>query len=52
MLDAAGDQLRALLAAGCDRILLDNMGTATMAEAVRVTAGRASLEAARSVLFG
>jgi len=39
------DQLQALLAAGCDRILLDNMDTATMAEAVRVTAGRASLEA-------
>jgi nicotinate-nucleotide pyrophosphorylase (carboxylating) len=39
------DQLRALLEAGCDRILLDNMDTATMAEAVRVTAGRASLEA-------
>jgi nicotinate-nucleotide pyrophosphorylase (carboxylating) len=39
------DQLRELLAAGCDRILLDNMDTATMAEAVRVTAGRATLEA-------
>jgi nicotinate-nucleotide pyrophosphorylase (carboxylating) len=39
------DQLRALLDAGCDRILLDNMGTATMAEAVRITAGRATLEA-------
>ena len=39
------DQLRELLAAGCDRILLDNMDDATMAEAVRITAGRASLEA-------
>ena len=39
------DQLRALLDAGCERILLDNMDAATMAEAVRVTAGRASLEA-------
>ena len=39
------DQLRVLLDAGCDRILLDNMDTATMAEAVRITDGRASLEA-------
>jgi nicotinate-nucleotide pyrophosphorylase (carboxylating) len=39
------DQLRALLEVGCDRVLLDNMDTATMAEAVRITAGRASLEA-------
>ncbi len=39
------DQLRDLLEAGCERILLDNMDTATMAEAVRLTAGRASLEA-------
>ena len=39
------DQLRALLEAGCDRILLDNMDAATMTEAVRITAGRASLEA-------
>ena len=39
------DQLAALLEAGCDRILLDNMDTGTMAEAVRLTAGRASLEA-------
>jgi nicotinate-nucleotide pyrophosphorylase (carboxylating) len=30
------DQLRALLAAGCTRILLDNMSTATMAEAVEI----------------
>jgi nicotinate-nucleotide pyrophosphorylase (carboxylating) len=39
------DQLVLLLDAGCDRILLDNMDTATMAEAVRLTAGRATLEA-------
>ncbi len=39
------DQLRALLEAGCDRILLDNMDSPTMAEAVRITDGRASLEA-------
>ena len=39
------DQLRQLLDAGCDRILLDNMDTETMAEAVRITDGRATLEA-------
>ena len=39
------DQLRELLDAGCTEILLDNMDTATMAEAVRITAGRARLEA-------
>jgi nicotinate-nucleotide pyrophosphorylase (carboxylating) len=39
------DQLRALLDAGCTEILLDNMDTATMAEAVRITRGRATLEA-------
>jgi nicotinate-nucleotide pyrophosphorylase (carboxylating) len=39
------DQLRQLLDAGCERILLDNMSTELMAEAVRVTAGRATLEA-------
>ncbi len=39
------DQLRELLDAGCTEVLLDNMDTATMAEAVRVTAGRATLEA-------
>ena len=39
------DQLRELLGVGAPEILLDNMGTATMAEAVRVTAGRARLEA-------
>ena len=39
------DQLRALLDAGCDRILLDNMDSPTMAEAVRIAGGRATLEA-------
>jgi nicotinate-nucleotide pyrophosphorylase (carboxylating) len=39
------DQLRELLDAGCTEILLDNMDSATMAEAVRITAGRATLEA-------
>jgi nicotinate-nucleotide pyrophosphorylase (carboxylating) len=39
------DQLRELLAVGCTEILLDNMDDATMAEAVRVTDGRATLEA-------
>ena len=39
------DQLDALLAVGCDRILLDNMSPELMAEAVAITAGRASLEA-------
>ncbi len=39
------DQLDAVLAAGCAHVMLDNMTTATMAEAVRVTAGRATLEA-------
>jgi nicotinate-nucleotide pyrophosphorylase (carboxylating) len=39
------DQLRELVAAGCERILLDNMSTEMMAEAVRITAGRAVLEA-------
>jgi nicotinate-nucleotide pyrophosphorylase (carboxylating) len=39
------DQLRDLLDAGAPEILLDNMSTEQMAEAVRVTAGRARLEA-------
>lgn len=38
-------QLRELLDAGCTEILLDNMDAATMAEAVAITAGRATLEA-------
>jgi nicotinate-nucleotide pyrophosphorylase (carboxylating) len=39
------DELRDLLEAGCDRILLDNMTTEQMREAVAVAAGRARLEA-------
>ena len=39
------DQLRELLDAGCTEILLDNMDSPTMAEAVRLTGGRATLEA-------
>ena len=39
------DQLRDLLAAGAPEILLDNMSVDQMAEAVRITAGRARLEA-------
>jgi nicotinate-nucleotide pyrophosphorylase (carboxylating) len=39
------DQLEELLEAGCERILLDNMDDATMAEAVRLADGRATLEA-------
>ncbi len=45
------DQLRALLEAGCERILLDNMDSPTMAEAVRITGGRASLEASGGLTF-
>ena len=39
------EQLRELLHVGAPEILLDNMSTEQMAEAVRVTAGRARLEA-------
>ncbi len=39
------DQLREVLEAGCTEVLLDNMDSPTMAEAVRITAGRATLEA-------
>jgi nicotinate-nucleotide pyrophosphorylase (carboxylating) len=39
------DQLRELLAVGCTEILLDNMDSPTMAEAVAITDGRATLEA-------
>ena len=39
------DQLRALLEVGAPEILLDNMSTETMAEAVRMADGRARLEA-------
>jgi nicotinate-nucleotide pyrophosphorylase (carboxylating) len=39
------DQLRELLDAGADQILLDNMTPEQLAEAVRLSAGRATLEA-------
>lgn len=39
------DALKVALEAGCQRILLDNMNTATLAEAVAITDGRATLEA-------
>ncbi|HJR38127.1 MAG TPA: carboxylating nicotinate-nucleotide diphosphorylase [Nocardioidaceae bacterium] len=39
------EQLRNVLGAGADQVLLDNMPTAQMAEAVEITAGRAKLEA-------
>jgi nicotinate-nucleotide pyrophosphorylase (carboxylating) len=39
------DQLRELLDAGCTQILLDNMSSEMMREAVGITAGRATLEA-------
>lgn len=39
------EELRELLEVGCEEILLDNMSTEMMAEAVRITAGRALLEA-------
>jgi len=39
------DQLRELLEAGVDQILLDNMSVEQMAEAVSITGGRAKLEA-------
>ncbi len=45
------DQLRELLDAGCDRILLDNMSNETMAEAVRIAGGRATLEASGGLTF-
>jgi nicotinate-nucleotide pyrophosphorylase (carboxylating) len=39
------EQLSDLLAEGCDQVLLDNMDTDTMREAVGINAGRAKLEA-------
>jgi len=45
------DQLRELLEAGCEEILLDNMPVDVMAEAVRITAGRATLEASGGLTF-
>ena len=43
------DDLEAALAGGPEWVLLDNMGVAAMAEAVRRTAGRAKLEASGGV---
>jgi nicotinate-nucleotide pyrophosphorylase (carboxylating) len=43
------DQLDEALAAGADIVLLDNMPTAAIAEAVRRTGGRALLEASGGV---
>jgi nicotinate-nucleotide pyrophosphorylase (carboxylating) len=45
------DQVRILLEAGCERILLDNMSNELMAEAVVLTAGRAVLEASGGLTF-
>lgn len=45
------DQLRLLLDAGCERVLLDNMSNAMMAEAVSLNAGRAVLEASGGLTF-
>ncbi|WP_415171245.1 carboxylating nicotinate-nucleotide diphosphorylase [Nocardioides sp.] len=45
------DQLRDLLEAGCDRIMLDNMSSEVMREAVAITAGRASLEASGGLTY-
>jgi nicotinate-nucleotide pyrophosphorylase (carboxylating) len=45
------DQLRELLEAGCEEILLDNMPTDVMAEAVHIAAGRAMLEASGGLTF-
>ena len=43
------DQLREALDAGADVIMLDNMSCEEMAEAVKITAGRAKLEASGNV---
>jgi nicotinate-nucleotide pyrophosphorylase (carboxylating) len=43
------EQLEIALAAGADIVLLDNMSTATVAEAVKRTAGRALLEASGGI---
>jgi nicotinate-nucleotide pyrophosphorylase (carboxylating) len=45
------DQLRELLDAGCTEILLDNMPTEVMAEAVRIADGKATLEASGGLTF-
>ena len=43
------DDVRAALACGVERILLDNMTPESMSEAVKLTAGRAKLEASGNV---
>jgi nicotinate-nucleotide pyrophosphorylase (carboxylating) len=43
------DHLREALSLGVERVLLDNMSLEMMAEAVRITAGRAKLEASGNV---
>jgi nicotinate-nucleotide pyrophosphorylase (carboxylating) len=43
------EDVQAALALGVERILLDNMTTAMMSEAVKLTAGRAKLEASGNV---
>ena len=43
------DEVREALAAGADILLLDNMDTATLQQAVAITAGRAKLEASGGV---
>jgi nicotinate-nucleotide pyrophosphorylase (carboxylating) len=43
------DQLREALTAGAEMILLDNMSTEQMCEAVNITAGRAKLEASGGI---
>ncbi|MEP9362455.1 carboxylating nicotinate-nucleotide diphosphorylase [Nocardioides sp. CN2-186] len=45
------DQLVELLDVGCTEILLDNMDSPTMARAVEITAGRATLEASGGLTF-
>ncbi|MXG89799.1 carboxylating nicotinate-nucleotide diphosphorylase [Nocardioides flavescens] len=45
------DQLRELLEVGCTEILLDNMPTDVMREAVEIAAGRATLEASGGLTF-
>ena len=43
------EELAEALESGCEYILLDNMSTAMMAEAVNMTAGRAKLEASGNI---
>lgn len=43
------DQLKEVLNAGAERVLLDNMSTAEIAQAVEINAGRAKLEASGGI---